>query len=93
MHTSHPAIEKKARKTSSDYALFVTAKTPNVQIRRLIKSNEVSQADVMKECGMLWRSEKERNKPISLDGLEVIADKLDLLFTVFSSIAYLYWSD
>ena len=38
-------------------------------------SNEVSQADVMKECGRLWRSEKMARVKEN-DDLEGMADKL-----------------
>lgn len=69
---------KKTRK-ASPYALFVKEQTSNVRQRlakeRKCGSNEVSQADVMKECGRLWRSEKmARGK--ENDGLEGMADKL-----------------
>jgi hypothetical protein len=65
----------KKRKTSA-YALFVKEQTPLIRQRL---GNEVSQADVMKECGRLWRSEKARSKTGSSledDGFEIMAKKL-----------------
>lgn len=54
--------EKKARKTS-DFALFVKEKTPHVRTRLArelsCSPKEVAQSDVMKECGRLWRSQKD----------------------------------
>ena len=72
----------KKRKTSA-YALFVKEQTPLVRQRlaseRKCRSNEVSQADVMKECGRLWRSEKakgDKGSSLEDDGFEMMADKL-----------------
>jgi hypothetical protein len=43
------------------------------------RSNEVPQADVMKECGRLWRSKKESgaNNDSTDDGFEIMASRLD----------------
>lgn len=71
----------KKRKTS-EYALFVKEQTPRVRSslakERACRPNEVSQADVMKECGRLWRSEKDKRSRASQedDGLEMMANKL-----------------
>ena len=71
----------KQRKTSQ-YALFVKEQTPHVRSSlakaRACRPNEVSQADVMKECGRLWRSEKNKRSRGSQegDGLEIMAKKL-----------------
>jgi len=71
---------KQARKTS-EYALFVKEQTPHVRQRlaneRQCSTSEVSQAEVMKECGKMWRSQKSVKSTDSLDdGLETMADKL-----------------
>lgn len=73
---------KKARKTS-EYALFVKEQTPHVRQRlateRKCSTREVSQADVMKECGKMWRSQKSvkgQGSELLDDGLETMADKL-----------------
>eukprot|EP00804_Cyclotella_cryptica_P009636 CCRYP_006302-RA/>CCRYP_006302-RA protein AED:0.27 eAED:0.31 QI:0/0/0/1/1/1/3/0/148 len=46
----------------SDYALFLKEQTPPVQQRlaneRNCNTSEILQADVMKECGKLWRSQR-----------------------------------
>jgi hypothetical protein len=74
---------KQQRKTS-EFAMYVKEQTPHVRQRlateRNCKSNEVSQADVMKECGRMWRSAKEVTKDsLFNDGLDVMAGKLDAL--------------
>ena len=68
---------KKTRKTS-EFALFVKNQSNNVRNRlateRACAAKSISQADVMKECGRLWRRKKA-----SADGgldLESMADKL-----------------
>lgn len=71
----------KTRKTST-YALFVKEQTTQVRQRlaneRNCTTNEVSQADVMKECGRLWRSKKELKADNSTDDVfEMMANKLD----------------
>ena len=59
----------------SEYALFVKYESAKVRKRlakeRSCTAKQVSQADVMKECGKLWRRKKEEK-----DGLEYMADKL-----------------
>ena len=71
---------KQARKTS-EYALFVKEQTPHVRQRlaneRQCSTGEVSQAEVMKECGKMWHSQKSGMGKESVDdGLETMADKL-----------------
>ena len=59
----------------SEYALFVKSESAKVRKRlakeRSCTAKQVSQADVMKECGKLWRMKKEEK-----DGLEYMADNL-----------------
>ena len=78
--TGHTA--KKERKTS-EFALFVKNQSANVRKtlarERTCTPKEVSQADVMKECGKLWRSRKAsllNNSSEEKDGLESMADRL-----------------
>ena len=73
---------KKARKTS-EYALFVKHQTSRVRqclaSERKCKPNEVSQADVMKECGRLWRDEKDARNKASVkvsDDIDMMAGRL-----------------
>ncbi|KAL3802064.1 hypothetical protein HJC23_010820 [Cyclotella cryptica] len=74
---------KMARKPS-DYALFLKEQTPHVRQRlaneRNCKTSEISQADVMKECGKLWRSQKSEKVQDLDDGLKAMADKLTGLY-------------
>ena len=65
---------KKARKTSA-YSLFVKSESANVR-KRLAKERSctpksVSQADVMKEVGRLWRIKKEKNENKDDGGLDL----------------------
>ena len=66
---------KKARKTSQ-FALFVKNESSIVRNRlateRSCAAKSISQADVMKECGRLWRSKKESSD----GGLDLMADRL-----------------
>eukprot|EP00584_Thalassiosira_punctigera_P010979 CAMPEP_0172545294 /NCGR_PEP_ID=MMETSP1067-20121228/15252_1 /TAXON_ID=265564 ORGANISM="Thalassiosira punctigera, Strain Tpunct2005C2" /NCGR_SAMPLE_ID=MMETSP1067 /ASSEMBLY_ACC=CAM_ASM_000444 /LENGTH=788 /DNA_ID=CAMNT_0013332011 /DNA_START=108 /DNA_END=2474 /DNA_ORIENTATION=+ len=81
--TGHTA--KKHRKASG-FALFVKDHSADAKERlareRKCMPKEVSQADVMKECGRLWRSRKEEAPSSSnggeeeRDGLESMADRL-----------------
>lgn len=64
----------------SEYALFVKSESAKVRKRlakeRSCTEKQVSQADVMKECGKLWRMKKEKALASEKDGLEYMADKL-----------------
>ena len=65
---------KKARKASA-YSLFVKSESANVR-KRLAKERSctpksVSQADVMKEVGRLWRIKKEKNENKEDSGLDL----------------------
>ncbi|KAL7531922.1 hypothetical protein ACHAXR_004307 [Thalassiosira sp. AJA248-18] len=68
--TGHTA---KKKRTVSDFALFVKSQSTDVRkslaMKRSCNDREVSQADVMKECGKLWRARKA-------GGLENMADRL-----------------
>lgn len=70
----------KKRKTTK-YALFVKDQSANAR-KNLARNRgctlkEVSQADVMKECGKLWRSQKAlTNSESEKDGLESMTDRL-----------------
>ena len=65
---------KKARKASA-YSLFVKSESANVR-KKLAKERSctpksVSQADVMKEVGRLWRIKKEKNENKDDGGLDL----------------------
>lgn len=71
---------KKERK-ASDFALFV--RDQSAEVRRSLARDrsctpkEISQSDVMKECGNRWRSRKAASLQNSAeDGLENVADRL-----------------
>ena len=71
---------KKERK-ASEFALFVKSQSKNVREslarERSCMSKEVSQSDVMKECGKLWRSRKASSSDGSdKDSLESVSDRL-----------------
>ena len=68
----------KQRKTSQ-YALFVKEQTPHTRKRlareRNCKPSEVPQADVMKECGRMWQTEKVKFN--NVNELGMVTSKLD----------------
>lgn len=72
---------KRERKETSGFALFVKNQSSDVR-KRLAKDspNGVSQADVMKECGKLWRQQKAgcngKENPSMGDALQDMANKL-----------------
>ena len=76
--TSYTA--KKERK-ASEFALFVKSQSQSVKKRmarqRSCTPKEVSQSDVMKECGKLWRERKasSKNGGAEKDALD-LADRL-----------------
>jgi len=82
---------KKERK-ASEYALFVKSQSAEVKKslarERMCTPKQISQADVMKECGRLWRKRKEEaslsksssdgSESVEKDGLlEMMADRLE----------------
>ena len=71
---------KKERK-ASPFALFVKSESAGVRkslaMTRSCSPKEISQSDVMKECGKMWRSRKASlNGGVEKDGLDSMAAKL-----------------
>ena len=69
----------KTPKKASPYAIFVKEQSASVRQslakERQCLPKQVSQADVMKECGKLWRSRKSSEK----DGLDGMSKSLSAL--------------
>lgn len=71
---------KKQRKTS-EFALFVKNQSTSVRkklaMERSCTLKEISQADVMKECGKMWRGRKENSsEKENENGLDSVANRL-----------------
>jgi predicted SprT family Zn-dependent metalloprotease len=70
---SNNAFTPKKQRKTSDFALFVKKHSANIRGKlakeRSCSSKDVSQADVMKECGKEWQLRKQGGSSNDIDGL------------------------